>query len=351
MWLNDAWYVVDWIDALPADALHARTILGEPLVIFRDSAGGFTALEDRCCHRLAPLSKGRLEEDGLRCMYHGMKFAADGRCIEIPGQQTIPDRARVRRYPMLVRGNWAWIWMGDPAAADPALAPDGVAHAGPDWHMASGALDFAADYRLLNDNLLDLSHLSFAHENTLGWGAPHWADNRPRMSVLERGLRFERWNENAPGHGRVRRHGTRFDVWNAYDFLVPGIFLQRTAWFPPGHAAGLDGAAPDLADCHFMRLDEQAVTPLSARQTRYFYTAGGPVDQVDDDWVARNLAFTEQAFFEDKAIIEAQQEVIDRDPGHPMLATSFDAGPTRFRRLMDGLIAAQAPGSASTAAS
>lgn len=340
-WLHDAWYVADWSETLKAGALHARTLLGEPLVIFRDEDGALSALEDRCCHRLAPLSKGRLEPDGLRCMYHGMKFAPDGRCIEIPGQGTIPDKARVRRYPMLERGCWAWIWMGDPQTADPDLVPASIAREDPAWRLATGTLDFEADYRLLNDNLLDLSHLSYAHENTLGWGAPHWADNRPRLTTHKRGLRFERWNENAPGHGKVRQHGETFDVFNAYDFMAPGIFLQRTAWYPAGHAARLEQAAPDPADAYFVRLDEQAVTPLDARRTRYFYAAGGPADQVDDNWAARNLAFTERAFHEDKEIIEAQQQVIDRDPGHPMLTTSFDGGPIRFRRLMDGLIAGQ----------
>src|SRR6185369_2986965 len=60
------------------------THIDQPVALSRTAAGEIVALEDRCCHRFAPLSMGRLEGDELRCMYHGLKFASDGRCTEIP---------------------------------------------------------------------------------------------------------------------------------------------------------------------------------------------------------------------------------------------------------------------------
>jgi vanillate O-demethylase monooxygenase subunit len=99
-------------------------VLGEPILVLRTADGGFAALADRCCHRLAPLSKGRREGDGVRCGYHGMAFDARGRCIEAPGTTTIPEKACVRAYPVAVRNRWVFVWMGDPAKADTALLPD-----------------------------------------------------------------------------------------------------------------------------------------------------------------------------------------------------------------------------------
>src|SRR5436305_566446 len=80
---------------LEAGKPFAITILGERIVIWRTADGGLHALEDRCVHRLAPLSLGRCEGERLRCMYHGLLYEADGRVVEIPGQEVIPAKARV----------------------------------------------------------------------------------------------------------------------------------------------------------------------------------------------------------------------------------------------------------------
>src|SRR4029079_9356586 len=80
MWIRNAWYVAAWTHEIEPGRLHARTIIDQPLVIYRTSDSGIVAFEDRCPHRFAPLSMGRLEGDALRCMYHGLKFSADGRC-------------------------------------------------------------------------------------------------------------------------------------------------------------------------------------------------------------------------------------------------------------------------------
>ena len=103
MWIANAWYVAAWTHEIEPGRIHARTIIDQPLVLYRTSEGEIVALEDRCPHRFAPLSIGRLEGDELRCMYHGLKFAPDGRCIEIPGQKLIPQSACVRRYPVAGR--------------------------------------------------------------------------------------------------------------------------------------------------------------------------------------------------------------------------------------------------------
>ena len=76
------------------------------------------ALEDRCCHRHAPLSKGRLEGSDVRCMYHGLKFAPTGECIEIPGEARVPKQMKVQTFPLVEKDKLLWIWLGDAALAD-----------------------------------------------------------------------------------------------------------------------------------------------------------------------------------------------------------------------------------------
>lgn len=239
IWVRNAWYVAGWSHDLPPGIIQSRTICNEPIVLYRKSNGTPVVFEDRCCHRLAPLSKGRLEGDDLRCMYHGLKFAPDGRCIEIPGQVNIPAKAAVKSYPVVEHGSWIWVWPGDAARADVYLLPETIATSDADWQIETGFLDYAAHYQLINDNLLDLLHLSFVHAKTLGRGTPQWANQRPNIIPLPRGVRFQRWFENClPAHYMAGR-GDAFDMWHSYDFLVPGLFIQRPAWFRHRPAHGL----------------------------------------------------------------------------------------------------------------
>ncbi|MFO1080143.1 MAG: aromatic ring-hydroxylating dioxygenase subunit alpha [Reyranellaceae bacterium] len=340
MWVRNAWYVAGWLHEFEAGRIHARTLIDQPVALYRTTDGSLVALEDRCCHRFAPLSMGRLEGDDLRCMYHGLKFAPDGRCIEIPGQKLIPHSACVHRYPLEVRGSWVWLWMGDAAQADPALMPPSLALDDPGYRLLASHLDYAAHYLLIDDNLLDLSHLSYAHENTLGQDMPQWADERPRMLPLPLGLRVQRWLRNHRARGFMKKKvGEVSDVWNSYDFVFPGLFLQRTSFYPLGTAERFPDGSPPIPPL-FHRIDEQAVTPISSRQSRYFYAAGARIDDIDADRLERLFAVTQTAFGEDKALIEAQQKLVDLEPGRRMLPTSLDAGPTRFRKLVDELLAA-----------
>jgi len=218
---------------------------------------------------------------------------------------------------------------------EPSLALDD-----PDYRLKAGHLDYAAHYLLIDDNLLDLSHLSFAHEKTLGLDMPQWADERPRMLALERGLRVQRWITGHAPRGFLKKTvGERADVWNSYDFVFPGVFLQRTSFYPAGTAQQSGGREPDRPPL-FHRIDEQAVTPVSARTSRYFYAAGARASDIEADKLDRLFAVTETAFGEDKALIEGQQKLIDLEPDRRMLPTSLDAGPTRFRHLVESLLAA-----------
>jgi len=341
MWIRNAWYVAAWSHEVTGDGLLARTIANEPLVLYRTGAGSVVAMEDRCCHRLAPLSMGRREGDDLRCMYHGMKFGPDGRCNEIPGQAMIPAKAVVRDYPVVERGSWVWVWMGEAARADVSQIPETIAATDPSWHMRMGCLDYAANYQLINDNLLDLSHLAFVHAKTLGAGTPQWATERPAVIRLERGVRFQRWfRGRGPSH-YFGTPGERYDMWHSYDFLVPGLFIQRPAWYPAGSADRYDGKPPDEEPL-FVRLDDQAVIPVTETTSRYFYAAGARSKDASAELAADMFRFTEVAFHEDKVIIEAQQRILALDPARQMLSLSMDGGPNLFRGIVQGLIAAEA---------
>ena len=344
MFLHNCWYVAGWSHHFPSDRPLAKTLLGEPVVIYRKGDGVVVALEDRCCHRLAPLSKGRCEGDDLRCMYHGLKFAPSGRCVEIPGQSVVPPQARVRAYPAVEQDCWVWLWMGDPSLADPGLIPRALKHGDPDWLMQTGELAYEANYQLINDNLLDLSHLSYVHANTLGRNSMSWGESRPTVTPLPRGLRIARWvlDNPRPSYLKAAAGETRVDMWASYDYMVPGVFLLHTKSYPAGTAVAGGMQAPS-GEPLWVSLTSQAVTPINERQTIYYYSGCLSRGFATEDDSRRQMALFEQAFAEDNAMIEAQQRVIASTPAAEarMLGTRSDHALNRFRRLMAELMAAE----------
>ncbi len=169
---RNAWYVAATASELGGAPLH-RWLLGKPVVLFRLENGAPAALFDRCPHRGYPLSSGKVAGDTIECGYHGLRFAADGRCTLIPSGGTMPPGLGVASYPVAERWQWIWIWMGDPDKADPALIPDldsfGLGR--PGWHSETSVLlTIGANYLLSFENFLDASHITFLHTGQIDSG-------------------------------------------------------------------------------------------------------------------------------------------------------------------------------------
>ena len=162
-YLKNAWYAAGWSENL-GDAPMARTFHDQPIVIFRSESGCLSALYDACPHRFAPLSRGRIEGERIICGYHGLEFGGDGYCIRNPhGKGVIPNALAVRSYPLTERYGMIWIWMGEAERADPALVPDLPTLDDLSFTWVRGQMEVEANYELVTDNLLDLSHVEFLH--------------------------------------------------------------------------------------------------------------------------------------------------------------------------------------------
>ena len=341
MYVRDCWYVAAWDHELTAEAPVGRVIINEPVVIYRSGSGRLVALADRCCHRFAPLSLGRVEGDELRCMYHGLKFDSSGRCTEIPGQDMIPATACVKAYPVVSKHSWVWVWMGDPAKADEALIPAAVGLEDPDWTLRSGHMDYEANYLLINDNLTDFTHLSYVHANSFG-ATEAFARSRPTVERLDRGVRIWRWmndglREDAPTRVHRRADG---DMWQTYDFLAPGILLMLTATFPDGTAERFAHGPPDYSQVRPLaeNFTSQAVTPMTDKTSRYFFSWGPRSGEGSDAVADAMLQVAHMAFSEDRTVIEAQQRSMDMAPGLKEVLTSADVGPMQMRAALQRLM-------------
>lgn len=334
MYLKNCWYVAAWSHEVVAD-LFSRTILNTPILLYRDTRGEIVALDDRCCHRTAPLSVGRIEGDCVRCMYHGLKFDRDGQCVEIPMQDQIPPEAKVRSYPVIERSRWIWIWMGDPAKVDESLIPDMHWLDDPAWRSGSGYMLHNANYLQVADNLCDFSHLSFVHPTTVG-GSVAYAKSKPKIERLERGIRITRGllnDEPAPFVKALRPDWTLVDRWNNYDFLAPGFLIMDSGSVPVGRggAEGRRDGALEFRSC-------QALTPETDETTHYFFAQPHNFDldnEVTTDGIHQVLM---TAFEEDRHIIGGQTRMLKFDPAFPMVAIGADAGLSQYRWVLDRLI-------------
>jgi vanillate O-demethylase monooxygenase subunit len=211
--------------------------------------------------------------------------------------------------------------------------------------MRSGQIDYRANYQLLNDNLTDFSHLTYVHANS--FGAPsEFALTRPNIERLDRGVRFWRWIDtpsrppleasSAPTAAR------EVDSWQSYDYLAPGVLIMYSAVFSKGTADKYQRKPPDAAARPLVeRITSQAVTPISERDTRYFFSTGTPAGEGSEARADQQLEIAKLAFVEDKEMIEAQQRVIDRDPGRKEMLIAADLGPAQMRTVIERLFAAE----------
>jgi phenylpropionate dioxygenase-like ring-hydroxylating dioxygenase large terminal subunit len=359
MFLQNAWYVAAWDREIGRTPL-ARTILDEPVVLYRKEDGTPVALEDRCCHRHLPLSKGAVIGNDLRCGYHGLLYDASGACIEIPGQPAIPPGARIRSYPVVEKWNWIWIWMGEPARADVALIPDWWWPGHPDWRFVRpDPLYIKANYQLINDNVLDVTHLAYVHATSIGTAAI--TDFPAHVEHGERFVRLTRLITDRPPPPLYQRAGGfagHVDRAQIVEHVPPCFTINYAGCTAVGsrvpqgaRGKSVDaitrskGEAPDQANTD-RKIDLMALsapTPETATTTHYFF---GFVRNFghDDPAIEKILAVDfVNVFREDLVVLEAQQQMMSLKPGAPQVDIRVDAAPLAARRILSGLMAGERP--------
>ena len=342
-YLRKAWYVAAWSDDLAEEQLLGRTILKEPVVLYRKADGSVAALEDRCPHRFAPLHMGKvIRGDRVQCPYHGLEFDASGACVRNPhGTKSIPPRARVRSYPVTEKHKAIWIWMGSEPADEPKVPDFSVLDNVPEMHATKrDHITIAANYELIIDNLLDLSHTSYLHDGILG-----------NSDTVESEISVEREGDDVI----VSRHAPNAIAPGLFAILMPSLpdrvdKFTRMRWMPPSNLRLVTGicstrARPESGTgYHAIHM----LTPESDRTTHYFFTAVRFNVMTTDDALnaqiqqkistTRRFAFEEQ----DAPVIEAQQEVIEsaQTPVDPVIL-AIDVGPVRYKQILQKLIAVE----------
>ena len=338
--VRNAWYIAAWPEELEDDQIVARTIMNEPLILFRGPDGKAAALEDRCCHRGAPLSHGWMTDKGVICGYHGLVFDGTGRCVDIPGQDGISAKTRVRSYPIVERQQIVWIWMGDPARADESLILDYPFHDQPEkWPHKKATFVINANYMMMMDNLMDLSHLAYVHRKTVGGSPAAHATAEVTVEETEQGCVFYRWMMDSPAPPTyvkaVGFEGT-IDRWHRFEYVAPATVIQNNGAIDAGKGARENRDQPGL---HFQLLHH--ATPETETSFHYFFSTANGYRQ--DDPAATQQMFDEiyPTFLEDKSIMEAQQDRIDREPERELVPIKGDKALFAARKALHRMIEAE----------
>lgn len=268
--LRNSWYVAAWDSEIPAEGLFARTLLNEPVLLFRNISGTVRALRDQCPHRFVPLHIGKRCGDTIQCAYHGLEFDESGACVRNPhGEGHIPPRARVHAYPVVERHSMIWIWMGEIDQADPQKIPDFPFMDRESFEIAQGYLLAKANYLLEVDNIMDLSHVEFLHPTTLG---------APGISAVDPETRREGneiWSRRL-----IRNHILPDFLYKAND-IPAGTPVDRwmeVCWRPPACMTLDVGSTPAGQPREAGKASTQShiFTPETDETTHYWFGIGFP---------------------------------------------------------------------------
>lgn len=331
---KNCWWVAARSDEVSRQPL-GRWFLDQPVVLFRTEAGEAVALEDRCPHRWAPLSKGRLIGDDIRCPYHGFQFDVKGACTRIPTQAAIPQKACVRSYPLREQGPLIWIWMGDAARAADTPVPQLPFLSDPAWNTMGGYMPVRSNYLLIQENVLDLTHFGFLHADTLEQQG--WESGDSEVLVVDQTVGYRKQMHQEP----------------VAPFLgIPlGIGLEQRAdrvdWgrfvSPAVHHAGVDvvDPRPDAGGRVLHFEITHLTTPESAGRTHYWWSLGHDYGEYTEERrrVLNDLIVA--TFTQDKDVLEAVQDIIERDERHAdsnEVSVTADRPGLQARRILKTLM-------------
>ncbi|MDB5958661.1 aromatic ring-hydroxylating dioxygenase subunit alpha [Ramlibacter sp.] len=343
MFPKNAWYVACMPDEIDDKPL-GRTICNEKIAFYRGSEGQVAAVEDFCPHRGAQLSLGSVCEGKLVCGYHGLVMGCDGKTVSMPGLR-VGGFPKIRAYPVLERYGFVWVWPGDAAQADPAKLHHLEWAESPEWVYGGGLYHIACDYRLMVDNLMDLTHETYVHTTSIGQKE---IDEAPVTTKTQGDhVITSRFMENVmpPPFWKANLRGNHL----ADD--VPVDRWQVCHFHPPSHVmievgvahAGKGGYQADARD-KVSSIVVDFLTPETETSMWYFWGMARNFNVKDTNLTAQIREGQAKVFAEDTQVLEAQQRNLSKYPDRRLLMLNIDAGGVQSRRIIDRMIAAeQAP--------
>ncbi len=340
MFLKNAWYVACTPDEI-ADKPLGRTICDENIAFYRGAENRVAAVENFCPHRGAPLSLGRVVDGKLVCGYHGLEMGCDGKVIAMPGQQARIFPA-IKSYAVVERHGFIWVWPGDAALATPDTIPHLPWHNNPAWAYGGGRFHIHCDYRLMVDNLMDLTHETYVHAASIGQKeideAPCKTTHDGDTVVTSRFMH----NITAPPFWQMALRGNQLaddvlvDRWQICRFTPPGSVMIDVGVAHAGQG-GFEAAPAHKVSSTVVDF----LTPETTTSMHYFWGMARTFNPTDAALTDAIREGQRKIFSEDLEMLEQQQKNLLAHPGRALMRLNIDAGGVHSRKVLERLIAQQ----------
>jgi vanillate O-demethylase monooxygenase subunit len=333
MFLKNTWYVAASSEELK-DAPLGRTICGETMVFYRGVEGKVAALEDFCPHRGAPLSLGKVCNGNLVCGYHGLEMGCDGKTVAMPGQR-VRGFPAIRQYATVERYGFIWVWPGDVALANEEALPVFEFFDNPAWAYGGGRYHIHCNYQLMIDNLMDLTHETYVHANSIGQKE---IDEVPCTTKVEGDhVITSRYMHNieAPPFWKMALRSNQLaddvpvDRWQICHFTPPSHVMIEVG---VAHAGKGGYDAPD--SCKVSSVVVDFITPETETSMHYFWGMARKFKPQDAAITTNIREGQGKIFAEDLEMLERQQRNLSAHPDRALLMLNIDAGGVQSRRVI-----------------
>jgi len=337
MFPKNTWYVACTLGEIESKPL-GRTICNERIAFYRGHEGKVCAVEDFCPHRGAAMSLGYVDNGNLVCGYHGLVMGCDGKVVSMP-MQRVAGFPCVKSYPVVERYGFVWVWPGDAEKADESLIPHLAWAEDPEWAYGGGMYHINCDYRLMIDNLMDLTHEAYVHTTSIGQDeidetpvntkvdgdtviTSRYMENIFAPPFWAAALRYNDLPDNAP-----------VDRWQISRFTPPSHILIDV-----GVAlAGKGGFEADPAH-KAAAIVVDFITPETETSHWYFWGMARNFKADDPELTKVIREGQGKIFAEDLAVLEAQQRNLQANPDRKLLMLNIDTGGVQARRILDRIV-------------
>jgi vanillate O-demethylase monooxygenase subunit len=266
-------------------------------------------------------------------------MGCDGKTIAMPGQR-VRGFPAVRTYPVVERHGFIWVWPGDAAKADPAKIHPLPWAENPEWAYGGGLYHIACDYRLMIDNLMDLTHETYVHANSIGQKEIDEAAPATKTDGDEVITSRFMHGIMAPPFWKMALRGNNLpddqpvDRWQICRFSPPSHVMIEVGVALAGHG-GYDAPADKKASSIVVDF----ITPETETSIWYFWGMARTFQPHDAELTAKIREGQGKIFSEDLEMLERQQKNLLAWPERNLLKLNIDAGGVQSRRVIDRLLA------------